>query len=124
MSTNASELLDTEGPAAPPRLNGELVFQAPWESRLFGMTLSLHEAGLFEWDEFRQLLIDEIARWERAGSAAGPAAGPWSYYGRWARAFERLLADKGVCAPAEVEARHIAFAGREAGHDHHYDHDH
>ena len=59
-------LLDAEGPAAPPRRNGELVFDAPWESRLFGLTLALHRAGLFEWDEFRRLLIDEIETWERA----------------------------------------------------------
>ncbi|MFD9651474.1 hypothetical protein [Streptomyces mirabilis] len=27
--------LDIEGPAAPPRSNGELVFAEPWESRAF-----------------------------------------------------------------------------------------
>ena len=31
--------LDAEGPAAPPRSNGELVFEAPWEARLFGVTM-------------------------------------------------------------------------------------
>ena len=33
--------LDTEGPAAPPRANGELVFTAPWQSRIFGTTMHL-----------------------------------------------------------------------------------
>ena len=54
----APNLLDTEGPAAPPRRNGELLFGAPWEGRLFGLTMALHRAGVFEWDEFRQLLIE------------------------------------------------------------------
>ena len=45
------ELLPDETPGAPPRSNGELVFAAPWESRLFGMTLALHEAGRFEADQ-------------------------------------------------------------------------
>ena len=32
-------------PAAPPRRNGELVFEVPWESRAFGVALALCEAG-------------------------------------------------------------------------------
>jgi nitrile hydratase accessory protein len=109
-----SDLLDTEGPAAPPRTNGELVFAAPWESRLFGMTMTLHRAGLFEWEEFRRLLIEEIAAWEKEGHPAEQ----WSYYERWGRAFERLLACKGLCAPAEIERRQAALAARREGHDH------
>ena len=35
-------LLDSSGPAAPPRDNGELVFAAPWESRAFGLALALN----------------------------------------------------------------------------------
>ena len=38
--------LDIEGPAAPPRSNGELVFAEPWESRAFGMAVTLYEAGV------------------------------------------------------------------------------
>jgi nitrile hydratase accessory protein len=90
------------------------VFAAPWESRLFGMTMALHEAALFEWEEFRRLLIEEIAAWEQAGHPAGE----WSYYERWGKAFERLLARKGLCVPAELDARHAAFAERHEGHDH------
>ena len=41
-------LLDSAGPAAPPRDNGELVFAAPWESRAFGLALALNEAGLID----------------------------------------------------------------------------
>ena len=106
--------LDLAGPAAPPRRNGELVFEAPWESRLFGMTLALCQAGLFEWEEFRLLLIAEIAAWE----AAGHPPAEWSYYGCWQLAFERVLASKGVCAPPEVDARMRALASRPPGHDH------
>ena len=108
-----------QGPAAPPRKNGELVFSAPWESRLFGVTLALCERGLFEWEEFRRLLIDEIARWEVGGHP--PAA--WSYYACWQAAFERLLGAKGVCAGAELERRVRELAARPDGHDHHR-HDH
>ena len=113
-SEPAIAALDAEGPAAPPRRNGELVFEAPWESRLFGLTLSLHRAGLFAWEEFRALLIAEIRAWE----AAGHPQAEWSYYQRWQAAFEALLAAKGLCAPPELERRMRAFAARPGGHDH------
>lgn len=106
--------LDTQGTAAPPRRNGELVFAAPWESRLFGLTLSLHRAGLFEWEEFRSRLIEEIEAWERRAEPRGE----WSYYERWQVAFERLLAAKGLCGTEELRQRARALAARPAGHDH------
>ena len=99
---------------APPRRNGELVFEAPWESRVFGVAAALRERGLFAWDEFRVCLIAEIADWERH-HAPGDA---YSYYERWQAALERLLAQKGLCSPAELEARERALASRPAGHDH------
>jgi nitrile hydratase accessory protein len=107
--------LDDQGPAAPPRKNGELVFEAPWEARLFGLTMAMHEAGRFEWDEFRRRLIAEIAEWERrhAGATEG-----WSYYRCWLRAFETLLADKGLCTADTVELRASELAARPPGHDH------
>jgi len=113
-SEPAIAALDVQGPAAPPRRNGELVFEAPWESRLFGLTLSLHRAGLFPWEEFRARLVAEIRAWE----AAGHAQAEWSYYARWQAAFEALLAAKGLCAPPELELRMRAFAARPGGHDH------
>ena len=103
-------LLDPDGPAAPPRRNGELVFAAPWESRLFGVTLALHEAGHFAWDEFRARLIAEIARRERDPD--------WRYYACWAAVLEDLLAAKGLCAAADLAARERTLAAREPGHDH------
>ena len=108
------DVLDTEGPAAPPRPNGELLFEEPWEARLFGITMSLFEQGLFEWEEFRQRLIDEIQSWE----AAGHPQEEWSYYERWAAAFERLLADKALCGAPELGHRTAEFSGRPHGHDH------
>jgi nitrile hydratase accessory protein len=112
--------LDLAGPLAPPRKNGELVFETPWESRLFGLTLALCQDGIFEWEEFRRLLIEEI------GAFGSPGAAPeaWSYYARWGRAFERVLASKGVCAEAEIEARARELAARPPGHDHGHPHEH
>jgi nitrile hydratase accessory protein len=107
--------LELEGTAAPPRRNGELVFEEVWEGRLFGLTMALFEAGAFAWDEFRTRLMAEIARWEREEGARG---GAWSYWARWLAAFEALVADKGLCPSADVEARAAALAARPHGHDH------
>ena len=113
----ADPALDLAGPASPPRRNGELVFEAPWESRLFGVTLALCQAGRFEWEEFRRLLIEEIAAWEAA--ALPPET--WSYYRCWQSAFERVLASKGLCAPPEVDERVRALAARAPDHDHRHE---
>jgi nitrile hydratase accessory protein len=111
--SSVTDVLDQVGPTAPPRRNGELVFDAPWESRVFGLTMSAHRAGLFHWEEFRRLLIGEIREWESRRSGEG-----WSYYACWQAAFEKLLRAKGLCAPDELAHRVEALAARPAGHDH------
>ncbi len=102
------------GAGAPPRVNGELVFAAPWEGRAFGLAVGLHERGVFGWEEFRVRLIEEIAAWERAH----PDGQGCCYYARWLAALEKLLAERGLCAAAELERRRAALAARPAGHDH------
>lgn len=112
----ADATLDVDGPAAPPRQNGELVFAAPWESRLFGLTMSLHRAGLFEWDEFRVRLIAAIGAWEARTAAGG--TDEWSYYRCWQSAFEELLTAKDMCRASDLQERAEALAARPPGHDH------
>ena len=107
-------VLDAEGPAAPPRTNGELVFQAPWESRVFGLTLALYEQGRFDWEEFRERLIGAIARAE----ARLEPEEPFHYYACWLEALQELLAAKGICAPDALADREDRLAARPAGHDH------
>lgn len=106
--------LPAEGPGAPPRANGELVFEEPWESRAFGMAMTLYEQGRFAWDEFRRALIAEIAAWERAH----PDGSSFRYYARWLAALERVLAEKRLCAAPELDRRTRELAARPRGHDH------
>ena len=107
--------LDVEGPAAPPRSNGELVFAAPWESRAFGLVMALHDGGLFEWEAFRQELIRAVARAEAAG-------GEFSYYRCWLEALQTLLHDTGLVDVVAVEERAGELTARPAGHDHDHGH--
>ncbi|GAA1304000.1 hypothetical protein Psi02_44940 [Planotetraspora silvatica] len=112
--------LNAEGPAAPPRSNGELVFAEPWESRAFGMAVTLYETGVFTWPRFQAALIARIAAWE-----AAPAEDEcWSYYRHWLGALEDVLADGGTVFAGEVTARARALASRPTGHDHPDGHGH
>jgi nitrile hydratase accessory protein len=103
---SAAAPLDVDGPAAPPRSNGELVFAAPWESRAFGLVLTLVEAGRLRYADFRTRLIARIGE-----DPMRP------YYEAWLAALEDVLA--GVVDEAAVLAR--ATALREVD-DHEDDH--
>lgn len=107
-------VVDVDGPAAPPRRNGELVFDAVWEGRLFGLTMALHEAGRFEWEGFRARLIAEIACWEGQHDSTET----WSFYERWQATLEGLLVEKGLCLREELDDREGVLAARPPGHDH------
>jgi nitrile hydratase accessory protein len=106
-------VLPREGSAAPPRANGELVFTEPWQSRIFGITLALHEADRFEWPEFQSRLIHAIDRHQTARGE-----GSYDYYACWLSAFRALATDKGWVDDAALEALERELAARPAGHDH------
>src|SRR5215211_4741946 len=100
------QVADMEGPSALPRKNGELVFEAAWEGRVFGLATAMHSDQQFAWDEFRDRLIEEIAEADRDGEASGA-------YERWLDAFERLLVEKGLVSREELAARLAAFEAGE-----------
>ena len=106
--------LDVEGPGAPPRSNGELLFAEPWESRAFGMAVTLYEAGVLPWPDFQGALIDRIAAWEGATTEDQS----WSYYQHWLAALEDVLASAGAVSADDVTARARTLAQRPTGHDH------
>jgi nitrile hydratase accessory protein len=112
--------VDIDGPTAPPRSNGELVFAEPWESRAFGMAVSLYEAGAFGWPEFSAALAARIGAWQ----AAPPPDEPWSYYQLWLAALEDVLASVRAVSADEVTARATSLAQRPPDHGHRDDHDH
>jgi hypothetical protein len=97
-----TELLDVDGAAAPPRRNGELVFEAPWQSRVFGLCAAIVETG-FNGDRepFRQQLI--------AAVAAEPER---PYWDSWTVALQHLVVEAGLVDELGIE-RHIGAQGRE-----------
>ena len=72
---------DVDGPAAPPRSNGELVFDAPWQARVFGLAAAVVETRFGgDREPFRQHLIAAIA--------ADPERPYWE---SWTAALEDLV---------------------------------
>ena len=90
-----ADLFDVEGAAAPPRRNGELVFEAPWQSRVFGLCAAIVET-CFNGDRepFRQHLIAAIA-----------AEPDRPYWDSWTVALQQLVLDAGLVDQLELDQR-------------------
>jgi hypothetical protein len=90
-----TDMLDVDGPAAPPRRNGELVFEAPWQSRVFGLAAAIVET-CFDGDRepFRRELIRTIA--------SEPER---DYWDSWTIALEALVVQAELVDEFSVEKR-------------------
>jgi hypothetical protein len=85
--------LDVDGPAAPPRSNGEVLFEAPWQGRVFGLAAAVVETQFGgDREPFRQRLIAAIA--------AEPER---PYWDSWAVALEELVTSSGLLTSGDVD---------------------
>ena len=50
------------------------MFEAPWQSRAFGLAIALHDAGAIDFEEFRERLVAEIAAHELEHGTDGDGA--------------------------------------------------
>jgi nitrile hydratase accessory protein len=92
----------TEDLEGVPRKNGELVFDAPWQSRAFGMAVAMSEGGTYAWEDFRSRLIAEIGEEPER-----------EYYASWLEAFSHVLLAEGVLDHAELERRTSEYLSME-----------
>ena len=116
MTQNADgQISAMEAQIALPRENGELVFQAPWEARAFGLAIALSEEDLYEWREFSAELAAIIATAEQNND-------PSSYYARWVASLEELVIARGLISREQLDAKTTEYAtGMYDDHDHHHD---
>ena len=98
----------------PPMANGEVIFDEPWQGRVFAMSILLNKAGLFSWDEFQSQLISTIEQWEREGDKSED----YKYYDCFSDALNSLLGKKGIVAGEELVERTEEYVNRPHGHDH------
>jgi nitrile hydratase accessory protein len=81
-------------------------FREPWEAQAFALVLSLHERGVFSWNEWATVLGDEI---KKAQAAGDPDTGE-TYYHHWLNALERIVAAKGLADPRILARTRDAWA--------------
>ncbi|MGF6999643.1 nitrile hydratase accessory protein [Paraburkholderia sp. GAS32] len=89
-------------PDSPPRSDGKLYFSRAWERKIYGLAMAMAKEGHFEWEAFRQNLIETIAGWERAPCEGQPN---WQYYECYLKAFEKVLSEHGILDVAELGLR-------------------
>jgi nitrile hydratase accessory protein len=102
--------MELQGLIAPPMANGEVVFDAPWQSRVFGMARALCEQGMFTWNEFREQLILQI------GTCTDD--GDYQYFIHFFDALTFLLEKKQLFSKDELVVLSEQFSARPHGHDH------
>jgi Nitrile hydratase beta subunit len=96
--------LDLDGPAAPPRSNGELTFEHPWQGRLFATTMAACAVGLIDYSELRDQLIAGIAERDHRENDPG------EYWSAWQDAVEAVMLGMGIVQPGEIDRRAVEFA--------------
>lgn len=101
----------------PPMENGEVVFAEPWQGRIFGMAVALHDAGCFSWPEFQKSLIAVIAQWDSLHDEDDDQD-VYEYYEHFEKALLNILQAKEIVAGSELLLRSRAYAERAHGHDH------
>lgn len=89
----SDDVASMDGPAALPRDNGELVFSAPWEARVFALAVALVDRLDLPWDAFRSRLIEQIG-----------AEPDRPYYESWAAALEALVLSLGLTTAEALAA--------------------
>ena len=94
------QVSDMQGSAALPRKSGELQFQDPWQGEVFALAVALCERRHYQWQEFQEHLIAEIAKADQTAPDARP-----TYYESWLAAFEKLLDTKNILAQTTVNRR-------------------
>lgn len=91
-----------------PEQAGELQFETPWQARAFSLVVTMYRQGMFEWNEFQSRLIEEVQDHDHDDETLESV-----YYRQWMAAFQKLLVDKGICAPEEIEQRASEFRSGE-----------
>jgi nitrile hydratase accessory protein len=76
-------------------------FDAPWQAQAFAIVVELNKARLLDWNEWVGVFSQEIARSPaRAGESRND-----TYYRQWLDALERIVAKRGLLAPADTNSR-------------------
>ena len=86
---------DEEGP----------VFEEAWQAEAFALTVRLHEAGCFTWNEWAATLAAVLREVRDRGELDDGS----HYYDHWLAALERLVTAKQVVSMSDLDRRKAAW---------------
>jgi nitrile hydratase accessory protein len=84
-------------PGLPRSPEGAPVFAEPWQAQAFGMTVHLHQRGVFTWGEWAAALSAQLHLPDRAADGS-------DYFDAWVAALTAVLVGKGLADPSTVRA--------------------
>lgn len=71
----------------------DIVFQSPWHSQLFAITVQLSEQGNFLWTEFVEIFGESL---NQARLKIQSLDGNDNYFNCWLNALEKIIVDKNI----------------------------
>ena len=74
------------------------IFAEPWEAQAFALTITLHQKGVFTWQEWADALSATIAK----DKAAGGNNDGSNYYELWLGTLEMITEHKGIIDAKEL----------------------
>jgi nitrile hydratase accessory protein len=86
---------DEEGP----------VFEEAWQAEAFALTVRLHEAGCFSWNEWAATLAGVLREVRERGEVDDGSR----YYDHWLAALEHLVIAKQVLSASDLDRRKAAW---------------
>lgn len=89
---------------SPPKSNGRLDFDSDWTQTAFAIAIELSKQGYFEWEDFRQGMIEAIREWEQSHNLNDRS---WSYYKCWTDVLERLILANGLLSQSELHSQYL-----------------
>ena len=80
-------------------------FDEPWQAHAFGLTLLLHQRGVFSWPQWATALAAEI----RQAQANGAVDDGRTYYQHWLQTLEHFVIQEKLGTPAQIHALEHAW---------------
>jgi nitrile hydratase accessory protein len=108
------------GLSSPPSANGEVLFDAPWELRIFTLATALAESGDLAWPALQTALIRRIEDWQTRHTHDDP----YPYFELFAEALIQVLVSTHQVDAQLLNQLSAELATRPVNHDHDHNHDH
>ncbi|MEX0285602.1 MAG: nitrile hydratase accessory protein [Paracoccaceae bacterium] len=82
-----------------------MVFDAPWQARVFALVVMMVEDGHMSWKDFQSHLVQETRQGESATDKGSLEPQESTYYQRWLNAAEHLLQELELLRPDELDGK-------------------